>query len=95
MPYIAFQEMVSEAWCFMSNQYISSIVTKYGDLDQVKQDSRTLQDIIKRQGTSLVIDNLAEFIGRMSIEYKLSTDEVKNLRESLISELNYAIKERT
>ncbi len=35
------------------SKYVSSIVTKYGDLDKVKQDAATLREMLHRQGNSL------------------------------------------
>ena len=46
----------------MSN-YTSSLVNKYGDTSKVRQDAKTLKDILSRQGTSLFIDVIADRAG--------------------------------
>lgn len=74
--------------------YVSSIINKYGDMENVKSDLETLKDIQSRQGDSLLIDRIAEQAGSLSIKYKLSTLERKNLIDSLVNELTEALNER-
>lgn len=78
----------------MSN-YVSSIVTKYGDLDNVRSDVKTLNEILDRQGTSLLIDVIAEHCGDTVNKFKLSDTESKRVLDTLVTELRDAILERT
>jgi hypothetical protein len=75
--------------------YVSSIVSKYGDTDNVKADARTLADIINRQGTSLLLDAIAEHVGTSAIRFGLTSTAVDTVINSLVTELTSAIKERT
>lgn len=77
------------------NPYVSSIVSLYGDTDNVKRDVATLNDILSRQGSRLLTDVIAEHIGQAAIKYKLTPTEVSRLRNSTIDSLNMAIIERT
>ena len=77
------------------NPYVSSIVSLYGDVDNVKRDVATLNDIIARQSARLLLDVIAEHIGQAAIKYKLTSTEVSRLRNSTIDSLNMAIIERT
>lgn len=69
--------------------------SKYGDIDQVKNDVKTLNEILSRQGASLLIDVLAESCGHVANTYKLSSAEIDTLRTKLTNELEEAISERT
>jgi hypothetical protein len=77
------------------NPYVSSIVSKYGDLERANQDARVLREIYDRQGASLLIDVIAGKAGECALEFKIGAPEIKSLRESLVNELNEAILERT
>jgi len=79
----------------MNNSYISSIVTKYGDLDNVRRDAKTLNEIQSRQGASLLIDAVAEATGRAVNEFSMSAADRKRLVDSLILEFKDALLERT
>jgi len=79
----------------MNNSYISSIVTKYGDLDNVKRDVQTLNEIQSRQGSSLLIDSLAESAAGALFKFKSNEEERMRLVDSLVSELKNALLERT
>lgn len=76
------------------SEYTSSIINKYGDRDKVPIDCKTLYDIINRQGTSLLIDCIAEASGSTANNFKLSESERKLLIEKLVSELKDALQER-
>jgi hypothetical protein len=76
-------------------KYTSSITTKYGDIDNVKQDVKTLHDILARQGASLLIDVIAESCGETVSKFKLKSREVMVLRNALCKELMFSINERT
>ena len=78
----------------MSN-YTSSIINKYGDKENVKNDAKTLNDILSRQGTSLLIDVIAEHVGNIAAKYELGSHEVNNLKGSINTELFDAMNERT
>ena len=69
--------------------------SKYGDVDQVKNDVKTLNEILSRQGSSLLIDVLAESCGQVVNKFKLSSAEIDTLRIKLTNELEEAISERT
>lgn len=79
----------------MSNPYVSSIVSKYGDTNNVKRDTKVLHEILGRQGTSLLIDVIAESVGNTVNQFSLSTDETRRLVGTLVKELNEALNERT
>lgn len=79
----------------MSNPYVSSIVTKYGDSDRVREDVKILNDIFRRQGASLLLGVIAENVGDAANRFNLNEENVKNIRESLVKELVEAIGERT
>lgn len=78
----------------MSEQYTSSIIFKYGDIDRVKQDVKTLNDILDRQGTALLIDVLAEYVGKRVLVFQFNSKDATNLRDALIKDLSEAINER-
>lgn len=74
--------------------YTSSIVNKYGDTEKVKDDVRTLNEILARQGDSLLIDVIAEHVGYVANKFKLSSSDRAMMMIALVDELEAAIKER-
>jgi hypothetical protein len=78
----------------MPKQYISSIITKYGDLEKVKDDSRILAEILSRQGASLLIDAIAEHTGSTANKYKFHSSDRCMTMIALVDELEEALKER-
>ncbi len=78
----------------MTTEYQSSIVTKYGDVANVRADVKTLHDILGRQGSSLLIDVIAEHVGVVAIKFNLNKVEKNNLLKANIDELTDAILER-
>ena len=76
------------------NNYISSIINKYGDTSRVEQDMKTLIDIQMRQGSALLIDLIAESAGRNANQLKLSDADRKRLVESMCKDLRDAMLER-
>lgn len=66
----------------------------YGDIDKVKADVKTLNDILSRQGSSLLIDVIAEHCGNFVNTYKLHSSDRAMLIISLVDELAEALKER-
>ncbi len=77
----------------MSN-YISSIVNKYGDIDNVKRDVKTIAEILSRQGSSLLIDVLAESTGDTANKFKFHSSDRAMTRIQLVDELDEALRER-
>lgn len=78
-----------------NSNYISSITTKYGDIDNVKADVKALNDIISRQGTSLLIDVISNSVGETVIKFKLDSTEAQRIVKALVTELNESLLERT
>jgi len=66
----------------------------YGDFDSIKTDVKTLHDIINRQGSSLVVDCLAESLGQTVIKFKLSESEANKALDTLLNELEQQTLER-
>lgn len=77
----------------MSN-YLSSIVNKYGDADRVKQDVKTLFEILDRQGSDLLIDSLAEYVALSMARFNLSNSDKAMTKVALVDSLEEAINER-
>lgn len=67
----------------------------YGYPEKVKQDVKTVNEIILRQGMPLIIDIIAESVGNTALKFKLSELEVKRIIDSYNSDLKEAILERT
>lgn len=76
------------------NRYVSSITSKYGDVENVKNDVKILNDILNRQGTSLLIDVIAENVGSSSVKFNFSSKEKHRVIEKLVFELRESINER-
>lgn len=74
--------------------YTSSIISKYGDIDKVKTDVKTLNEILSRQGISLLIDVIAEHIGDTVNKFKLGPSDRAMTMITTVDELEAAIKER-
>jgi len=66
----------------------------YGDYDNVSKDVKTLNEILNRQGSSLILGVLAENVGRACLKYPLNTCERERLKNSLLDELRELINER-
>lgn len=77
-----------------NSKYISSITTKYGDIDNVKADVKALNDIISRQGTSLLIDTISNSVGDTVNKYKLESAEAQRIVKALVTELKESLLER-
>jgi hypothetical protein len=78
----------------MSSTYVSSIVSKYGDIDKVSLDSARVFEILDRQGTSLLIDLIAEYQGRAANKFKLRPSERVLTILRLSDEFKNALQER-
>lgn len=75
-------------------KYTSSIINKYGDPDNVKNDVKTLINIINRQGDTLLIDCIAEHAGKTANKFRLSESDRTMIMISLVDQLEEALKER-
>jgi hypothetical protein len=76
------------------NNYVSSIVNKYGDAERVKQDTKAIFDILDRQGCALLIDALAEYSATVWHKFNLPYHEKDIGRTKLVDSLIDAINER-
>ena len=76
----------------MSN-YTSSLVNKYGDTSKVRQDAKTLKDILSRQGTSLFIDVIADRAGHAANRFKMNEAERMKLLKNLVEGFKESLKE--
>lgn len=74
--------------------YVSSIINKYGDAEKVREDAKVLQDILARQGTTFIIDCLAEYIGEHVNKFELTKVDRENLVNNITRELREALWER-
>lgn len=74
--------------------YVSSITTKYGDVENVKSDVKVLTEIFNRQGSALLIDVIAELSGTSANMFKLNPIERKRVITTLINDLTSALEER-
>lgn len=79
----------------MSSEYTSSIISKYGDTDNVRTDVKTLVEIFKRQGSGLLIDVIAEQIGETVLKFNLNQSEARLILDTLLTDLKDAVLERT
>lgn len=78
----------------MSN-YVSSITSNYGDVSKVKDDVKTLNEILNRQGTRLLIDVISSYTGELINKYKMTDKERNNLVNSILHDFNESMSERT
>jgi hypothetical protein len=76
-------------------KYVSSIIFKYGDSDNVSKDVTTLKEILARQGSSLLIDVIANHVGETVIKFNLNNEDSKRLVDSLVNKLKESLLERT
>jgi len=67
---------------------------QYGDEQNVANDVKVLTDIINRQGSGILIEVIAELVGRTKIQFDLNEAEIAKIRMSLREELNEALNER-
>lgn len=74
--------------------YATSIASKYGDAERVRADVLALHEVQSRQGSSLLIDVIAESCGHTANKFNLSAEDRARLLESLVAELREAISER-
>lgn len=67
---------------------------EYGDVENIKNDLKTLNEILGRQGQNLFIDVLAEAIGNACATYRLNEMERQTLLQNAEIDLRTAILER-
>lgn len=69
-------------------KYVSSITTKYGDIENVKKDIKVLNEILSRQGSSLLIrtSHFETDILNIVAEYDMKNTACKELRDNLLSD---------
>lgn len=75
-------------------EYVSSIVTKYGDKERVKQDATVLHDIWKRQGPHLLLDVIAEQTGDVANRFRFVKRQRQNLIDTLLRDFREALEDR-
>lgn len=76
------------------NKYVSSITSRYGDIENIHQDAKTVNEILSRQGSKFLIDCMAENAGRCAIKFKLNNQERQNIINSMVKDLQNALEER-
>lgn len=74
--------------------YTSSMINKYGDNDNVNSDIKTLNEILARQGSQLLIDVIAEQAANAANKFKFSNTDRSMTMISLVDSLEEALKER-
>lgn len=67
---------------------------KYGDYSNIRKDVQAINDILYRQGVSIILETIAEKIGQDNLDYKFTEKEVTRLKDSIVNELRDAINER-
>ena len=70
------------------------MTTKYGDEDNVKTDKMIVNEIIGRQGLSLIIDVIVDQYESISVKYKLDNISRTSLENNVIKELQSTFNER-
>ena len=78
----------------MSKPYVSSILSNYGDIDRVKEDVKTLNEILSRQGSNLLLDVVVENVGKCTIMFKLDTEGRSIVCKGLVEDFMNALQER-
>lgn len=77
------------------SQYISSITSNYGDVDNVKKDVKALNEILMRQGSRLLIDVITNHIGEIIVKYNMTDEQRNNIVNSVLKDFNDSMSERT
>jgi len=70
------------------------MITKYGDEANIKTDRMIVNEIIGRQGLSLIIDVIVDQCENVSVKYKLDNISRTSLENNVIKELQSAFNER-
>lgn len=63
-------------------------------MDRVLADVLILNEILGRQGSSLLLDAVAESCGSTANKFNMSKEERMRLTESVVNELKEAVLER-
>lgn len=71
-----------------------SNIMRYGDYGNAKEDIKTLWDILHRQGNKMLIDVMAEHVGKYCAKYDLGSSDRAMTKISILDELEDAINER-
>ena len=66
----------------------------YGHPEQLEADIDTLHDILDRQGSSLLINAIADNVACTAIKFNMSEQERDRLTNSLAAELQNALLEK-
>ena len=67
---------------------------KYGDYDNVTKDSKMLFDIQARQGSGILLEVVAEIIGKVCNKHKLTELESLHVINTTLADLKEEILER-
>lgn len=67
----------------------------YGDIDNVTKDVKALNDILNRQGNTLLLHVISEQVGNLNLKYNWTEKDVQNIITNLCNELKESILERT
>lgn len=67
---------------------MSSITSNYGD------DVKTLNEILSRQGSRLLMDVISEYARNTALRFSMSADDRKRLADSLCDSLRESLAER-
>ena len=67
---------------------------RYGYPEKVREDVKTLNEIIARQSTSLLIDVIAEYVGNTALKFNLREEERLNLADSLLKDFREELSQR-
>ena len=70
-------------------------VKNYGDIDAVRNDAKTISDILGRQGIPFALDCIAECIGKTSLLFSFTENENMRILHTTLEDLKSAILERT
>lgn len=74
--------------------YVSSITTRYGDVERAKADAAVVNEILGRQGSKFLIDLIAEQCGSVANKFNLDEIERYNLIKALRADIDNALMER-
>lgn len=76
------------------SQYISSIIHTYGDMEKVKQDAKTIHEIVERQGITFLLDCAAEFTGKAANRLNLNEQDRYHLLKNCVQTYKESLEER-
>lgn len=67
----------------------------YGDADNVKKDADTIREILERQGADLLLEVIANNVGKNALAHKLDQKQINAVKASYTLSLEHLIEERT